>query len=202
MARETYHHGDLKRTLITAGIEILCSSGVAGFSIRKVAQKAGVSHTAPYAHFKDKRALIAAIMTEGYAQLHRRMVTALEGVGSDSKRGLIEAAWAYVDFALSETELFTILFSGILEEEKEFPSYIEMTGKCYSLLSEMVRACQAAGILASEPEEIAATRIWSCLHGFASLVANGQISHVVLDRMKLRDLVAALVLPRAFNTCP
>ena len=199
MARETYHHGDLKRTLILAGMEILASSGVAGFSLRKVALKAGVSHTAPYAHFKDKRALFAAIMTEGYVQLYGRMVKAMEGAEADPKRGLLEASWAYVDFALSDTELFTILFSGILEDEKEFPSYIDMTRKCYALLSESVRVCQACCILAHEPDDIAATRIWSCLHGFASLVAKGQISHSVLERMKLRSLVEALVLPGQGN---
>src|SRR5256885_13631959 len=53
-----YHHGDLKNALIASGVDILSKEGVAGLSLRKVAQKAGVSHTAPYAHFTDKQALI------------------------------------------------------------------------------------------------------------------------------------------------
>jgi len=194
-ARETYHHGDLKRALIAAGIDILSHSGAGDFSLRKVAVKAGVSHAAPYAHFKDKRALIAAIMTEGYIQLYARMEAALASSPGDPRRALLEASWAYVDFALSETELFTILFSGILEEEKEFPAYLEMTRKCYGLLSESISACQAAGVLPPEPNDIAATRVWSCLHGFASLVSKGQISHNVLDRLDLRQIVEALVVP-------
>jgi len=66
MTKKTYHHGDLKNALIRAGIDILAREGVGGLSLRKVARNAGVSHTAPYAHFADKQALIAAISTNGH----------------------------------------------------------------------------------------------------------------------------------------
>ena len=64
--KKSYHHGDLKNALIKAGADILSNEGVSALSLRKVARKAGVSHAAPYAHFTDKQALIAAISTEGY----------------------------------------------------------------------------------------------------------------------------------------
>jgi AcrR family transcriptional regulator len=61
MTETTYHHGDLKNALIQAGMEILAEEGLGSLSLRKVAKQAGVSHAAPYAHFNDKQALIAAI---------------------------------------------------------------------------------------------------------------------------------------------
>ncbi|OHD41966.1 MAG: hypothetical protein A2Y35_14480 [Spirochaetes bacterium GWE1_60_18] len=185
----------MKRALITAGIEILTQSGVGGFSLRKVAIKAGVSHTAPYAHFKDKRALIAAIMTEGFCRLYDRMSSVLAGCGADAQKRLLEAAWAYVDFAVAEKELFSILFSGILDNEQDFPEYNEMTHQCYRLLSDSVRFCQAAKLLPPEPIELASTRLWSCLHGFASLLINGQISHLILEKQTIRQLVKNLIVP-------
>src|SRR5512147_1727830 len=71
--KKAYHHGDLKNALIEAGADILSKDGVSGLSLRKVALKAGVSHTAPYAHFADKQALIAAISTDGYRRLYEAL---------------------------------------------------------------------------------------------------------------------------------
>ena len=81
--KKSYHHGDLKNALIKAGIEILAQEGVGELSLRKVAQKAGVSHTAPYAHFTDKQALIAAISTEGFRLLHGQVAAATHMYADD-----------------------------------------------------------------------------------------------------------------------
>jgi len=111
MSKQPYHHGDLKNALIAAGIDVLAKEGVHGLSLRKVAQRAGVSHAAPYAHYTDKQALIAAISTEGY----RRLYETLRGVGEryhdDPLRQLVEGAWAYVQFALQEPDHFKLTFS-------------------------------------------------------------------------------------------
>src|SRR6185369_5283320 len=100
--KKTYHHGDLKNALIQAGVEILAKDGVGGLSLRKVALKAGVSHSAPYAHFTDKQALIAAISTEGFRQLYERISAAAEKFKNQPTRQLIEVAWAYLQFALDD----------------------------------------------------------------------------------------------------
>ena len=82
MRRKTYHHGDLKNALIKAGVEILSQEGVEGLSLRKVAQRAGVSHNAPYSHFPDKQSLIAAISTEGFRQLYGELDAAVSAAGT------------------------------------------------------------------------------------------------------------------------
>lgn len=61
MEGKPYHHGNLRTTLIETGIEIVNEEGVSGCSLRKVAAKCGVSHAAPYSHFKDKDALLEAM---------------------------------------------------------------------------------------------------------------------------------------------
>jgi len=114
--KKTYHHGDLKNALIEAGADILSNEGVSALSLRKVAQKAGVSHAAPYAHFADKQALIAAISTEGYKQLYEQIAQVAEQYRSDPLRRLVESSWAYVQFALNEPDHFKVTLSGMLEK--------------------------------------------------------------------------------------
>src|SRR6266542_1859848 len=104
LKKKTYHHGDLKNALIKAGVEILAKDGVSGLSLRKVASKAGVSHTAPYSHFADKQALIAAISTEGFRQLYEKVSAVAEEYKTKPSRQLVEVAWAYVQFALNDRD--------------------------------------------------------------------------------------------------
>ncbi|MCA9974251.1 MAG: TetR/AcrR family transcriptional regulator, partial [Anaerolineales bacterium] len=109
--KNSYHHGDLKNALIKAGIEILAKDGVGGLSLRKVAQRAGVSHAAPYAHFADKQALIAAISTEGFRQLYEQVLTVADAHAANPAQQLLEAAWTYVQFATHDPDQFKIMFS-------------------------------------------------------------------------------------------
>src|SRR5207244_8609625 len=72
-----YHHGDLRNALIQVGLELLAEGGAAALDLRKVARKAGVSHAAPYRHFADKQALIAAINEVGFQWLAEGIQDAL-----------------------------------------------------------------------------------------------------------------------------
>jgi AcrR family transcriptional regulator len=189
MPAKKYHHGDLKNALIKAGVEILSKEGVGGLSLRKVAKRAGVSHSAPYAHFKDRQSLIAAISTEGFRQLYNELDAAVSAHADDPKEQLVEAAWAYIQFAMNNTDTFKIMFSGVLEKEKDYPAFVEISGKTFERVVEVVRICQDAGILRSAPSELVAVSVWSQVHGMISLALEGQITHRVLDRFPLRDIL-------------
>lgn len=189
MTTKKYHHGDLKNALIQAGVKILSKEGIGGLSLRKVAQEAGVSHAAPYAHFADKQALIAAISTEGFRILFEQLNDVREKYQSDPKRQLLEAAWVYVRFAQTDPAHFRVTFSSAVEREKEYPALVEMTGKSFGEVVKIVGACQAAGLLRSGPADVMAVSVWSAVHGFASLLIEGQISHTVLDRLSVRELL-------------
>src|SRR5688500_9283866 len=93
---ERYHHGDLRRALVDSALEILEEGGE--LSLRAVARRAGVSHTAPYHHFRDRRRLVAAVATEGLLALR----DALAGAGSPGEplSRLLECGVAYVRFAV------------------------------------------------------------------------------------------------------
>jgi AcrR family transcriptional regulator len=193
MATKNYHHGDLKNALIQAGVEILAADGIGGLSLRKVAQKAGVSHTAPYAHFTDKQALIAAISTEGHRKVHTRITQAMGEHPDDPLRQLVETAWATVTFATEEPAWYRVTFSGAVEHERDYPALVESTARNYGLVRGLTVHCQAAGILQAGDPDLVTVGVWSLVHGFISLILEGQVSHAVLERFTRREmLISAL----------
>ncbi len=189
MTAKKYHHGDLHNALIKAGLDILAQEGVHGLSLRKVASQAGVSHGAPYAHFADKQALIAAIATEGYRRLYDRLYQVSEASSGDPLLQLIEGAWGYVEFALDDSAHFRVTFSGIVEKEKDYPALVEATDKCFDLVLQFVKACQAAKILDAGVPDLMTVSIWGAVHGLISLIMDGQISHTVLERFTVRQML-------------
>jgi AcrR family transcriptional regulator len=189
MPGKKYHHGDLKNALIAAGVEILSKEGIEGLSLRKVAQRAGVSHNAPYSHFPDKQSLIAAISTEGFKKLYAELDSAALSHPDDPRRQLQEGAWAYVQFAMKNTDTFKIMFSGVLEKEKEYPAFVEISRKTFERVLDIVKVCQAAGILGPGSPEVMAVSVWGQVHGIISLLLEGQVSHSVLDHLTVHDLM-------------
>jgi AcrR family transcriptional regulator len=186
--KKSYHHGDLKNALIEAGADILSKEGVSALSLRKVAQKAGVSHAAPYAHFADKQALIAAISTEGYKKLYKQIAQVAEQYRSDPLRRLFEACWAYVQFALTEPDHFKVTFSGMIEKEQDYPAFVETARQTFSLVVEVVAQCQQAGILRQGAPDLTAVSVWALIHGFVTLLLENQISHAILDRFTVHEM--------------
>ena len=193
MAENNYHHGDLKNELVRAGVEILTRDGIGTLSLRKVARHAGVSHSAPYAHFKDKQALLAAISSEGFKKLLVAMKSSAEKAGSDPQCQLVECGRAYINFAMREQAIFKVMFSGILEQEKKYPEFVEISQSTFKFLVRVVNDCQQVAILRPGHSELLAVAIWAQVHGVVSLALENQISHTVLDQYNLdRILLFAL----------
>ena len=195
--KKTYHHGDLKNALIKAGVEILAKDGVSGLSLRKVASRAGVSHTAPYSHFVDKQALIAAISTEGFRQLYERISLVAEKNKTKPSRQLSEVAWAYVQFAMDDRDRFKVMFSGVLEKEKEYPEFVTESQRNFQLVQGIVEANQAAGVLSGGPADLVTLSAWGIVHGFIMLLLEGQIPHKIEYRMICKDGSLKWILDQA-----
>jgi AcrR family transcriptional regulator len=189
MPEKTYHHGDLKNALIQTGIEILAKEGVYALSLRKVAQKAGVSYAAPYAHFADKQALIAAISTAGYQKVQERVERVLKEYGNDPVHLLVRTGWEYVQFGMLEPEHFKITFSGVVEKEQDYPDLVDAAQKSFGLLMQIVAQCQAAGVLRPGPTDLSAVSVWGAIHGFVMLSLEGQVPHKVLERRDWQEML-------------
>src|SRR5215471_17335786 len=83
----SHHRRDLRRVLIRSALEILSEAGIAKLSLRAAARRANVSAMAPYRHFADKEALLAAVAECGFRQLTTRFTAAVAGA-PDPRAGL------------------------------------------------------------------------------------------------------------------
>ena len=184
---DNYHHGDLKNALIQAGIEILSRDGLPALSLRNVAKQAGVSHMAPYAHFADKQALIAAIAAEGFAKLYDKLSAAQQSQ-PEPVQSLFATAHAYLQFALDEPEHFNITFSGAVEAEKDYPEYVEQSQRCFRLVVTLVAECQSEALFAGDDPQLLAVSIWSCIHGFVQLLLANQFPSILLAQYSAHDI--------------
>jgi AcrR family transcriptional regulator len=193
MTKDTYHHGDLKNALIQAGTDILASEGTAALSLRKVAARAGVSHSAPYAHFADKQALIAAISANGFNRLYEQVIQAVEHHEGDLHTMLLEVAYTYVSFALENPACFKVMFSSVLEKEKDYPEFVEASQRNFYQLEELVRQWQVGGVLKAGDVQLQATALWSLVHGFIALLLENQISSRILNQYSTREILTRLI---------
>jgi len=193
MEKDTYHHGDLKNALINAGIEILSQEGLHSLSLRNAAQKAGVSHSAPYSHFKDKQALIAAISTKGLHQLYEKLSRVAKHYKKQPLKQLHEVAWAYTEFALESTGLFKVIFSSAIEREHEYPDFVAVSHQNFELIVEVVENSQRAGILKPGMSSLHAVTTWSMVHGFIFLYLERQVPSQILKKYKIRQLLNNVV---------
>jgi AcrR family transcriptional regulator len=172
---KAYHHGDLRNALVQAGLELLAEGGAQALDLRKVARQAGVSHAAPYRHFENKQALIAAINEVGFRQLAERIQTNLQAAPDEPFDELLAIALAYVHFAQENPWLMREMFSGLTIERETFADLYTASKTVYRLYAEVLRRGQERGkVVEGDPPALAGV-FWSALHGLAMLIIENQM---------------------------
>lgn len=168
-----YHHGDLRNALVEAAVQILSEKGGSGLSLREVARRAGVSHAAPYHHFADKEALIAAVCDHGYGLLQQEMQKGHDR-GRVALDGLQNAGVAYARFAVDHPALFRLMYTW---ERVGDPSE-EWTNATTAMNEGMVRGIMdATGSSLDEARMIHFT-LWAAMHGLIMLWLDGQLKGI------------------------
>ena len=166
-----YHHGDLRAALVAAGLDLLKNRAADALSLREVARVVGVSATAVYRHFPDKKALLYALCSEGAEALGRAQADAMR-VAAGGVAGFDATGRAYVRFALAHPALYRLMMS-------VHPSR-EMSGEGTAISGAMrLLLDNVAELLPPESTErerrLAAIHAWSLVHGMAMLMLDGQI---------------------------
>ena len=169
----SYHHGDLRRALVSLALKILSEDGVAGLSLRAVARRAKVSAMAPYRHFADKEALLAAVAEHGFRQLTIRF-SAAAAAAPDPRAALNALGVAYVVFACDEPSLFKLMFGPAIEQKPTYPGLNEAGCACFDALRQAVKA--AKFFEGDRPLKDVSLACWSLVHGLASLIVDGRLA--------------------------
>ncbi|MFN6540151.1 MAG: TetR/AcrR family transcriptional regulator [Nostoc sp. EkiNYC01] len=189
--KDKYHHGNLRNKLIAIATELLSEEGAHGLSLRKISQRAGVSHNAPYMHFADKEAVLAAIAEEGFRLLSKQVETAINEVNKDTKQQLIAASSAYVNFALEHSNHLQVMFCYYNPEK--YPSLIEVSQASLDQLFKIVQAGQKDGtLIAGNPHEITKT-IWALVHGVAAISIAYESKILLPEKNSAQEVVSTFV---------
>ena len=172
---KSYHHGNLRETLLESAIRLIAEVGPAAFTLREVARRAGVSHNAPYRHFQDKDDLLAAVATEGYNELTAAM-TAAAAKETIPRDQLKQAGLAYVSFALRRPEHFTVMFEAPPSKQQR-PDAEEARKRAFATLLGLVEQCQNKEQLSPGDTLDFALLAWSWVHGIAKLAITGRLPY-------------------------
>lgn len=173
-----YHHGDLRQSLVDAATEILRETQRWDFSLREVARRAGVSHNAPYGHFADKSALLAAVGVAGYETLRHRMLAA-SADALDADAALTATGMAYIGFGLENPAYYRLMFGQELQSDGALPSDLMTAAEgSRAVLRDIVSRGAEDGSLDVDPDDAlgltsAVLACWAMVHGFTLLAIDG-----------------------------
>jgi AcrR family transcriptional regulator len=191
--RDRYHHGDLPRSLIQAGLQVLAERGVDALTLREVARRAKVSQAAPYHHFADKADLVSAIVQHGFEDFAGALRAGADAAGGDALQRLSGMGLAYVRFAVANPALFRLLFRPELRggtRDEPAAEAMERAGSAaYQVFLDAVRAAVEEGWVQGSVEDVAVAAL-SVVHGLSTLLVDGPIDL----RQRPPDTLARVVI--------
>lgn len=168
-----YHHGDLPNTLRATAAEVLAERGTAGFSLREVARRAGVSHAAPAHHFGDAQGLLTAVAVEAFEELTRASEAAIDGI-DDPVDQLASLGRAYVEVSRSHPGHCAVVFAQDTVDCGA-PTYQDGGRSAYGVLRGVVERLGAT----QNPDldvDLASATCWAMVQGLLTI-------HAPLTRM-------------------
>lgn len=207
MAGNNYHHGDLKSALLSAAREIIGNKGADALSLRSIAAEVGVSHMAPYAHFKNKQALLQSVAGFGFRGLADELVKVQDEQLQTAEQVLLYGV-QYVEYAVSNPQLYRLMLNQMhqlierggtkLEDQPEaIQELAEDSKRPYVLLRNAFARSQSG----DSPEikqqlNASAQGAWAMVHGFSLLMIDG---HIVLpEGMDMKTYLAMAAVQKTF----
>jgi AcrR family transcriptional regulator len=194
--RTSDHHGALRDELLSASLRLIEAEGIGAVSLRRVAREAGVSPGAPYHHFADRAALLAALSEQGFRLLTTEFAAA-RSAALDAGDGPVQVLGAllraYVGFAQGHRAYFRLMFRPELFEPDKHPGVKAAEHAAEDCLEEAVADCVRAGLVPPGDADTVGIAAWSLAHGLASLWLDGQFRHYTDDPAAVAARITALI---------
>jgi AcrR family transcriptional regulator len=171
-----YHHGDLRRALLDAALQLVAERGIPDFTLREVARQAGVSHNAPYNHFADKADLVVALTVEGLQKLERAARSTYEQTAGTPIERTLAIGGAYLRFALENPAVFRLMFRPELRQSSSNGQKFDEAVKSamdatIQVLLDGISASQQAGLLKAELSvDMLVLALSSTMHGLTEML--------------------------------
>lgn len=196
-AADTYHHGNLRQTLLEHAVELARTGGPEAVVLRDVQRMAGVSNSAAYRHYADRDALLAAVTEFAETRLADAMVARLKAVtsrGPKAKRALARlraTGQGYIDFALAEPGLFRTAFA---HSDSAREGHTRQTGSAdtmieghypFQILIGCIDDLVATGVLSPDRRDGLDEAAWAAVHGLSTLFLDGPLSEADTARKQL-----------------
>ena len=172
--RRSYHHGNLRRALLDEALATIHADGVDGVTLREIGARVGVSRTALYRHFADKRALLMAVATEGFRTLREQLVAAWEA-GGRGDAAFRSMGAAYVRFAVANPAHYRVMFGGFVDPEVQDPGLAAEADGAFQALVDALATLQHDAVVRDDDTVLMARHVWALVLGVAMLGIDGQL---------------------------
>lgn len=182
--RESYHHGDLQAALLEAAVNLVRTNGPDHLSLRAVAEQVGVSPSAVYHYFPDKDSLISAVGDQLFIKMAQMQKEALSGIPGNSARAARmryrEIGRTYFRWAMSEPNLFRLMFGGFCKIEK---SGAHETEEAFLMLSQCLDDLLATGVITPTMRRYGELISWSAVQGASTLIIEGILPEAAYEEL-------------------
>lgn len=169
-----YHHGELHSALLAAARDLLEREGPAALSLRALARAVGVSPMAPYHHFADREALLAAVAIAGFQRLQQEKIET-EEANSSARTALVEGAANYVRFILDNPNLYRLMKGPEFSNRDRHPELQRAAAApAQALVTLIARLLDEQGMSGFSAEQ-GAQMLWGLAHGIGTLALDGQL---------------------------
>jgi AcrR family transcriptional regulator len=182
-----YHHGDLKEALLMASLELVSEKGPHGFTLAEVCRKAGVSVAAPYRHYRDRQALLAAIAGTGFELQFEVMAQAVDECPDKTFQALSALAASYVNFAIANPSRYRVMYGSDLSKAK-FPELYATARRAFDVVFCTVEKCLIASGKPTKNTYALSVSMWSHCHGIAMLCVDGFLREIAMDE-RVNELI-------------
>ena len=181
---------DSRERILEAAVKLMSREGLAALSMREVARRAGVSHQAPYHHFENREAILAAIAEEGFRQFNAAVESAS---GNSAVARLIAAGHAYVRFALSHPAHFQVMFRPELVDLEKYPSAMAEASRGFAILQSLIDGIVREKLLPPRLAGGTAIVTWSFVQGLSGLLLEGPLARMAGgDRTRDEEIESAM----------
>lgn len=184
--KPSYHHGDLRSTLLNAANTLLKETGIEGLSLRKLADKVGVSRTAPYHHFTDKNQLLCAIAEQGFVHWQQDAEFIFNQTELTPKNKYREFFHGYISYAANNPELYDLMFGRTIWKQNSATNELrDVAYPSFHYQVKMTKRWQDQGLMPSGEDTLRLSQVtWGTMHGIARLLIDG----IYADRSHIDEM--------------